>query len=135
MPMGNNAPVAALEALLGAVEFVTLHVPLSDATTNMIGPEQIARMRKGRWGCCFQSCVWQTPPLSWAPLSAPLVAQHAVEVDSDELALGELPSEGSQPVQQAQTADSACSLRTHPAGASWKRACMMSQGYVSLGGK
>ena len=50
MPMGNNAPMATLEGLLGAAEFVTLHVPLSDATTNMMGAAQIAQMRAGRWG-------------------------------------------------------------------------------------
>ena len=49
MPMGNNAPVPTLEGLLGAADFVTLHVPLSEATTNMMRAERIAQMRKGRW--------------------------------------------------------------------------------------
>ncbi len=54
MPMGNNSAVATLEELLQASEFVTLHVPLSDATTRMIGAEQLKHMKKGR--CDF--CLW-----------------------------------------------------------------------------
>lgn len=48
MPMGNNRAVASLEELLAASDFVTLHVPLSDATTNMISTAQLQHMRKGR---------------------------------------------------------------------------------------
>jgi hypothetical protein len=46
--MGNNSPVATLEGLLGACEFVTLHVPLSEGTNNLLGAPQIAAMRQGR---------------------------------------------------------------------------------------
>ena len=52
MPMGNNSPVATLEGLLQAVDFVTLHVPLSEATNNMIGAPQLAQMRRGRCAAC-----------------------------------------------------------------------------------
>jgi D-3-phosphoglycerate dehydrogenase len=48
MAMGNNAPVRTLEELLAVSDFVTLHVPLSDATTNMIAAAQLNHMRKGR---------------------------------------------------------------------------------------
>lgn len=48
MPMGNNSAVATLEELLAVADFVTLHVPLSDATTRMIGAAQLQHMRKGR---------------------------------------------------------------------------------------
>lgn len=48
MPMGNNSAVSTLEELLAVSDFVTLHVPLSDATTRMIGAAQLQHMRKGR---------------------------------------------------------------------------------------
>ena len=63
MPMGNNAPVASLEGLLGAADFVTLHVPLSDATANMIGAAQIAHMRKGRCAARSRALGRIIPPL------------------------------------------------------------------------
>ncbi|BDA50267.1 D-3-phosphoglycerate dehydrogenase [Coccomyxa sp. Obi] len=49
MPMGNNSAVATLEELLSVSDFVTLHVPLSDATTRMIGAAQLQHMRKGSY--------------------------------------------------------------------------------------
>ena len=49
LPMGNNRAVATLEALLEASDFVTLHVPETPATRDMIGAEQLARMRPGSY--------------------------------------------------------------------------------------
>lgn len=45
-----------LRELLSVADFVTLHVPLSEGTTNMIGAEELQQMRKGRWDailCCL----------------------------------------------------------------------------------
>lgn len=49
LPMGNNAPVASLVELLAAADFVTLHVPETPQTREMIGAAEIARMRKGSY--------------------------------------------------------------------------------------
>jgi D-3-phosphoglycerate dehydrogenase len=49
LPMGNNRAVGSLEALLAASDFVTLHVPETPATRNMIGAEQLAAMRPGSY--------------------------------------------------------------------------------------
>lgn len=47
MPLGNSRPCQSLQELLGESDFVTLHVPETAQTRNMIGPEQLAAMRKG----------------------------------------------------------------------------------------
>jgi D-3-phosphoglycerate dehydrogenase len=49
LPMGNNRPVNSLQELLGACDFVTLHVPATERTKNMIGPEELAQMRPGSY--------------------------------------------------------------------------------------
>jgi len=47
LPMGNNRPVASLDELLAASDFVTLHVPETPDTRNMVRAEQLARMPRG----------------------------------------------------------------------------------------
>lgn len=47
LPMGNNRQVDSLKELLGASDFVTLHVPATEQTRNMIGADQLAQMRPG----------------------------------------------------------------------------------------
>lgn len=49
LPMGNNQPRNTLEALLEEADFVTLHVPETPQTKNMIGKAQLAHMRKGSY--------------------------------------------------------------------------------------
>jgi D-3-phosphoglycerate dehydrogenase len=49
LPMGNNRAVNSLGELLGACDFVTLHVPATERTKNMIGPEELAKMRPGSY--------------------------------------------------------------------------------------
>ncbi len=44
---GNVEPVASLKALLREADVVSLHVPETDATQNMIGAAQIAMMKPG----------------------------------------------------------------------------------------
>ena len=47
MPHGNNHPVKELKQLLQEADFVTMHVPATKNTHNMIGAEQIAQMKPG----------------------------------------------------------------------------------------
>jgi D-3-phosphoglycerate dehydrogenase len=47
LPLGNAKPMSTLEEVLSASDFVTLHVPATDATRNMIGKDEIAQMKEG----------------------------------------------------------------------------------------
>jgi len=49
LPMGNNKPMATLGELLANSDFVTLHVPETPQTKNMIGAEELALMKKGSY--------------------------------------------------------------------------------------
>lgn len=49
LPMGNNRALPTLGALLEQADFVTLHVPETPETKNMIGEAELARMRKGSY--------------------------------------------------------------------------------------
>ncbi len=47
LPMGNNRSMSKLVDVLSVSDFVTLHVPETPQTKNMIGPEEIAMMKAG----------------------------------------------------------------------------------------
>jgi D-3-phosphoglycerate dehydrogenase len=47
LPMGNNRPAESLNALLADADFVTLHVPSTPQTHEMIGGSEIAKMKRG----------------------------------------------------------------------------------------
>jgi len=47
LPMGNNRAMDSLDELLAEADFVTLHVPETPQTKNMIGAEQLAKMKPG----------------------------------------------------------------------------------------
>ena len=47
LPLGNARQVGSLEELLGEADVVSLHVPETDATKWMIGPEQFSQMKQG----------------------------------------------------------------------------------------
>jgi D-3-phosphoglycerate dehydrogenase len=47
LPLGNCRAVPTLEALLEESDFVTLHVPETPQTRNMLGEKQLARMKRG----------------------------------------------------------------------------------------
>ncbi len=47
LPMGNNRSMAKLDALLAEADFVTLHVPETPSTKNMIDAAELARMKPG----------------------------------------------------------------------------------------
>ena len=49
LPMGNNRAVPSLDALLGQADFVSLHVPETPETRELIGAPQIAQMRPGSY--------------------------------------------------------------------------------------
>ncbi|MDI1432539.1 MULTISPECIES: phosphoglycerate dehydrogenase [Polyangium] len=49
LPMGNNRSVPSLAALLAEADFVSLHVPETPETRNMIGAAELAKMRKGSY--------------------------------------------------------------------------------------
>lgn len=49
LPMGNNRPCGSLHDLLEQSDFVTLHVPATPQTHNMIGAAELGRMRKGAY--------------------------------------------------------------------------------------
>eukprot|EP00164_Ancoracysta_twista_P000826 GFYU01001090.1.p1 GENE.GFYU01001090.1~~GFYU01001090.1.p1 ORF type:complete len:443 (+),score=127.94 GFYU01001090.1:40-1329(+) len=46
---GNASQVATLDELLTSSDFVTLHVPLTEATKNMIGEKELNLMKKGAY--------------------------------------------------------------------------------------
>ena len=45
LPLGNAKPLSTLEELLSQADFVTLHVPATEATRNMISEEEIRAMK------------------------------------------------------------------------------------------
>ena len=47
LPMGNNRALARLEDVLEVADFVVLHVPETAQTRDMVGGEEIARMKPG----------------------------------------------------------------------------------------
>jgi D-3-phosphoglycerate dehydrogenase len=47
VPVSPPAEAAPLDRLLAESDFVTLHLPLSDATRGIVGAEQLARMKPG----------------------------------------------------------------------------------------
>ncbi|XXR52755.1 phosphoglycerate dehydrogenase [Sorangium sp. So ce381] len=49
LPMGNNRALPTLQALLAESDFVSLHVPATPETREMIGAAELAHMRKGAY--------------------------------------------------------------------------------------
>ncbi len=47
LPLGNARPLGSLEALLATADVVTLHVPDTPATRNLIGERELAAMKRG----------------------------------------------------------------------------------------
>jgi D-3-phosphoglycerate dehydrogenase len=47
LPMGNNRALPRLDDVLEAADFVTLHVPETPQTRNLIGADELARMKPG----------------------------------------------------------------------------------------
>jgi D-3-phosphoglycerate dehydrogenase len=84
LPMGNNQPCAALSDLLAKADFVTLHVPATPQTHDMIGADEIARMKKGAYLLnASRGTVVQIPALASA-LKAGRLAGAAIDVYPEE---------------------------------------------------
>jgi D-3-phosphoglycerate dehydrogenase / 2-oxoglutarate reductase len=49
LPMGNNRALASLSDVLATSDFVTLHVPATPQTQNLIGKYELARMKAGSY--------------------------------------------------------------------------------------
>lgn len=49
LPLGNSQSIRTLDELLAQSDFVSLHVPDTSSTRNMIGAQQIALMKKGSY--------------------------------------------------------------------------------------
>jgi D-3-phosphoglycerate dehydrogenase len=49
LPMGNNRPVESMRELLGASDFVSLHVPETPQTKGLIGETEFSSMRQGSY--------------------------------------------------------------------------------------
>lgn len=49
LPLGNSKPLESLKSLLRVSDFVTLHVPSTTVTKNMIGSKEIKIMKKGSY--------------------------------------------------------------------------------------
>ena len=49
LPLGNARPISTLEELLETSDFVTVHVPATDNTRNMIGEDELKQFKKGSY--------------------------------------------------------------------------------------
>lgn len=84
LPMGNNAAVSSLAELLGQADFVSLHVPQTPQTQNLIGAAELALMRRGSYLLnASRGTVVSVPALAQALRSGHL-AGAAVDVFPDE---------------------------------------------------
>ena len=84
LPMGNNRTIVTLDELLSISDFVTLHVPETPATKNMIGAAELAKMKPG--ACLLNASrgtVVEIEPLA-AAIKSGHVGGAAVDVYPDE---------------------------------------------------
>ena len=80
LPLGNARPANGLVNLLRESDFVTLHVPETPQTKNMIGPEEISQMKRGAYLLnASRGTVVQIPALAEALRSGHL-AGAAIDV-------------------------------------------------------
>jgi D-3-phosphoglycerate dehydrogenase len=84
LPMGNNRSVSTLGELLGEADFVSLHVPATRETHEMIGKDELAAMKKGSYLLnASRGTVVQIQPLADALKSGHL-AGAAIDVFPEE---------------------------------------------------
>jgi D-3-phosphoglycerate dehydrogenase / 2-oxoglutarate reductase len=80
LPMGNNRVCNTLGELLSESDFVTLHVPATAETHEMIGEAELAQMKQGSYLInASRGTVVQIPPLV-AALKAKRLAGAAIDV-------------------------------------------------------
>ncbi len=84
LPMGNNRTMPTLDELLEISDFVTLHVPETPATKNMVGAAELAKMKPG--ACLLNASRGTVVEIE--PLAAAIKSGHiggaAVDVYPDE---------------------------------------------------
>ncbi len=84
LPMGNNRPCANLGELLREADFVTLHVPATSETHEMIGAAELDQMRRGTYLLNLsRGTVVQIPALV-AALKSGHLAGAAIDVYPEE---------------------------------------------------
>jgi D-3-phosphoglycerate dehydrogenase len=84
LPMGNNAAVPSLGELLAVSDFVSLHVPETTQTKNMIATAELAQMKKGAYLLnASRGTVVDIPALA-AALKSGHLAGAAVDVYPEE---------------------------------------------------
>jgi D-3-phosphoglycerate dehydrogenase / 2-oxoglutarate reductase len=84
LPMGNNRACASLAELLGAADFVTLHVPATRETHEMMGPAELAQMKQGSYLLnASRGTVVQIPALADA-IERGHIAGAAIDVYPEE---------------------------------------------------
>jgi D-3-phosphoglycerate dehydrogenase len=84
MPMGNSRQIQKLEDLLAQSDFVTLHVPETPQTKNMMAEKQMFQMKKGSYLInASRGTVVDIPNLS-AALKAKHIAGCAIDVFPEE---------------------------------------------------
>ena len=84
LPLGNAKPYADLKELLSNSDFITLHVPETELTNQMIGPEELKTMKKGAYLInASRGVVIQIPALVEALKSGHL-AGAAIDVFPEE---------------------------------------------------
>jgi D-3-phosphoglycerate dehydrogenase len=84
LPMGNNSPVPSLAALLAHADFVSLHVPETPETRNMIGEAELAQMRPGSYLLNASRGTVVVIPALAAALRSKHLAGAAVDVYPEE---------------------------------------------------
>jgi D-3-phosphoglycerate dehydrogenase len=84
LPMGNNVTCASLDELLGVADFVTLHVPETPQTKEMIGPDEIAKMKRGAFLLNASRGTVVVIPALAAALKSGHLAGAAVDVYPEE---------------------------------------------------
>jgi D-3-phosphoglycerate dehydrogenase len=84
LPMGNNRVCATLGELLAEADFVALHVPATRETHEMMGPAELAQMKKGSYLLnASRGTVVQIPALV-AALKEGHLAGAAIDVFPEE---------------------------------------------------
>jgi len=84
LPMGNNRPCSTLAELLKEADFVTLHVPATPETHEMIGSAELDQMRRGAYLLNLsRGTVVQIPALV-AALKSGHLAGAAIDVFPEE---------------------------------------------------
>jgi len=84
LPMGNNKSCTTLQELLAEADFVTLHVPGTKETHQMIGADEIGQMKRGSYLLnAARGTVVQIPALV-AALKSGQLAGAAIDVYPEE---------------------------------------------------